>query len=731
MTASSLTIRERSTSESPANLDCDRPHALSSHHSKMRDEHLERLAVVYVRQSSPQQVLENRESTARQYALVDRAKSLGWPADRVLVIDEDQGQSGRTAEGRHGFQRLLLEVNLDHVGLILGLEMSRLARSSKDWHHLLEVCAVFQTLLADQDGIYDPNDPNDRLLLGLKGTLSEAELHTLRSRLLRGKLNKARRGELYNILPTGYVFSPSGVVSLDPDEQVQAVVRIVFEKFDELGTVAGVTRYLARHTIRLGFRLRNGAEQGQLQWRKGCRPTILDMLHNPIYAGAYSYGRRRTDPRRKVPGHRGTGRVVVAEEDWHALLKDRLPAYISWAHYEVNQRRIAENRARQDALGAPRAGQSLLGGLVFSGHCGIRMAVFYRGPHAAYYCPRQNMDFSLPRCQYLSARVLDTLISDQVMAAIQPAALELSVRAADEIQKERERLAQHWHHQLERASFEAERAKRQYDAVEPENRLVVRELERRWEQALLEARRVQEESDRALSQHPTQLTADERDRIHALSSDVPKLWELTRKAPEDRQQIVRYLMQKVIATVQDDTEIVDVTIHWAGGFISQHHVDRPIRSYEKLHNFNQLRERMLQLRGLGRSSAEIAIQLNEEGFRSARASRYSGNMVRQILSRGVRRQHRRVMRSHERLGPDEWRVGDLAEQLGMPASTLRQWRMHGWVHARQLLGKRAPWIFWADADELDRLRRLRADRPTWPDNTYSVELTTPKSRPHV
>ena len=283
--------------------------------SKIVDRHHERLAIVYVRQSDPHQVLQHRESKELQYNLADRAVALGWPRDRVLVIDEDQGQSARSAANRHGFQRLLTEVALDHVGLVLGFQMSRLARPCKDWHQLLELCARFGTLLTDLDGMYDPADYNDRLLLGLKGTMSEAELHMMCQRMHQGRSNKARRGELFTHVPIGYVRDESGQAVLDPDEAVHAVVHLVFDKFDELGSAGAVLRYLVAHEVRIGIRRHDGPMRGQLEWRRPCGNTLLSMLHHPIYAGAYSHGRRPIDPRRQVPGRRSTGRTTA----WSSL----------------------------------------------------------------------------------------------------------------------------------------------------------------------------------------------------------------------------------------------------------------------------------------------------------------------------------------------------------------------------------------------------------------------------
>ena len=312
--------------------------------------------MVYVRQSTVQQIMDHRESTNLQYGLVERAIAMGWPEGRILVIDEDLGKSASSAEGREGFARLVAEVGLDHVGLILGVEMSRLARSSKDWHQLLEICALFGTLIADLDGVYDPSQYNDRLLLGLKGTMSEAELHVLKQRLHEGKLGKARRGELTFALPVGYVRRPSGEVVLDPDEQVQQVVRLVFRKFEELGTLHALLRYLVSNGIHLGVRVREGEGKGELEWRKPNRMTLQNMLKNPIYAGVYAYGKRQVDPRKKRPGRPSTGRVVLDRERWHAFIEESFPAYISLEQYEQNVERLAANRARAEERGAVRHG---------------------------------------------------------------------------------------------------------------------------------------------------------------------------------------------------------------------------------------------------------------------------------------------------------------------------------------------------------------------------------------
>src|SRR6201996_2543146 len=342
---------------------------------KIRREHRDRLAIVYIRQSTMQQVERHQESTRLQYGLVERALQFGWIRERVVVIDDDLGRSGAAAAINPGFQRLVAEVGLGRVGLVLGIEMSRLARSCRDWHQLLEICALFDTLIADVDGVYDPANYNDRLLLGLKGTMSEAELHILQARMLAGRNAKARRGDLGKPLPMGYLRRPSGEVALDPDEQAQSVIRLVFDLFDRLRTVSGVLRYLVQNDIKMPVRLTGGPGKGELEWRRPSRPSLGDLFSNPIYAGVYVYGVRPIDRRRHKPGHPSSGRRPPRPENAEVFLPDRLPAYITWEQFQRNQEQIISNRTRE--RGPTRAGAALLSGLIVCGRCGLRMTATY------------------------------------------------------------------------------------------------------------------------------------------------------------------------------------------------------------------------------------------------------------------------------------------------------------------------------------------------------------------
>jgi len=702
--------------------------------SKLRARHFEGAALVYVRQSTPQQVLDHQESTARQYSLVDLAVRLGWPPDRVEVIDEDQGHSGSTAEGRHGFQRLLAEVGLDHVGIILGLELSRLARSNKDWHQLIELCAIFGTMLADQDGLYDPTDYNDRLLLGLRGIMNEAELHILQGRMHQALLNKAKRGDLYIRAPAGYLKLSTSEITLDPDEQAQSIIRLIFDEFDRRGSIRRVLRFLQENDIKLPIRPHAGPNKGQLEWRHATPSVVYCVLTHQLYAGMYRFGHCQTDPRRKKPGQPDSGRVVVPPEDYHALIPDHCPAYITMERYERNQRRILDNRFGHNTKGAPRNGQSLLTGILFCGRCGRRMMVYYHGHRNVlrYQCTTGTVDFRASRCQSLSGQVLDKLVTERILTALEPASLELSLMAADDLEKEQRRLDDNWRQRLERTRFEADRARRQYQAVEPENRLVARELERQWEASLQDVQELEQDYARFRQTHPSTLSDQQRELIRSLSEELPTLWRASTTTYCDRQRIVRLLIERVEVIVEGTTEQVDVSLHWSGGFVSRHEVVRPVRRYEQTADYERLMSRIHELCSQEKSYSEIAEHLNQEGFRPAKQAK---EFHRRIVGRLVKKLRRdrtaaRKITTHVQLEENEWYVNDLAEKLDIPRTTLLSWVKRGWVHvSRQLPGYRGRVVCWANADELDRLRRLRKTKRNFGNPPLPEELTTPKVPP--
>jgi DNA invertase Pin-like site-specific DNA recombinase len=688
---------------------------------KIRPRHLDRLAVIYVRQSTHQQVLSNRESADLQYQLGRRAIEYGWAESRVLVIDEDQGMSGQSIEGRLGFQRLLAEASLGHVGIVFGREMSRLARSCKDWHQLLELCALFQILLADADGVYDPTDPNDRILLGLRGMMSEAELHVLRSRLLQGKLNKARRGELFGLVPIGYVRPPEGGVALDPDEQVQTVVRLIFQKVAELGSARQAHAYLLAHDIRIGVRSYRGPNRGTLTWRWPRLSTFYDMLRHPFYAGAYVYGRCLVNRVGRVGGK--PGRRAASPDEWVALIRDRVPAYITWEQYEENRRRMAANdKGRLPTKNGQRA-TTLLNRLVWCGRCGRVMGACntHEVREPRYACAAGLHEKEAPGCQTLTAIPVDQLVGSLVLEAVQPVALELSLQAAEHAKQDRDRLHAVWCQKLERAQYEADRARRQFDLAEPENRLVTRELERRWEECLSELRKREEDYSRFQVELPRQLSPAERERIRALAADLPALWASPTTCSADKRAIVRLLIERVELARRGGTEMIDVVIHWRGGAIGRYVVRQRVRGYRDLDRFAELRARIINLRKQKETSPQIAAVLNAEGFVMPRGNAFTACTVRRLC-----RQLGLTERPSEEPLPTEheWWLPRLASELGLARSVLYRWQRAGYILARRRTSQPSGWIIWADAGELTRLRELRAYEESHRGEPVPGELAT-------
>jgi DNA invertase Pin-like site-specific DNA recombinase/DNA-binding MarR family transcriptional regulator len=678
--------------------------------SKVQEWHRDRLAVVYVRQSTMAQVIEHGESTRLQYGLSGRAADLGWEPSRVLVIDEDLGHSASGAEVRPGFQRLVSEVGLDHVGIVLGIEMSRLARSGREWHQLLELCALSGTLLGDMEAVYDPNMHNDRLLLGLKGTISEAELYLIRQRMAGGRIAKARRGELAVPLPSGFVRRPSGEVVLDPDEQVRSVIALVFSLFDRIGTVGGVLACLADNRIQVGIRLREGPDQGELTWRRPSRAMIQNMLRNPAYAGIYAYGRSSGDPRRRQPERPYGGRKRVERGQWLVFLPGIYPSYISAGQYERNMQRMDANRSRAQGMGAVRDGPALLAGLVRCGRCGRKMTVRYqRGPggalQPAYVCGMAAATWAEDRCQQLSGPCIDEYVSGLALQAVAPAALEISLAAAEQEEERRAGTDRIWRQRLERAGYAADRARRQYQLAEPENRLVVRQLEKDWNEALAERQRLGEDYDRHLAARPRALTAAERDQIRALAADLPAVWNAATTTDADRKQLLRHLIEEVTVTVIGDSEKADVEVTWAGGHRTAGRVIRPVATLAQLSYLPRLRQRAEELLAAGCTTAQIADALNTEGLRPPkRTAVFTKNAVRDLLSAlGLHRS--RIPSRRPELGEHEWWLRDLAEHLGMSKITLDAWVRRGWADG-YLHPEARLIVVRADPAETERLRVL-------------------------
>jgi excisionase family DNA binding protein len=680
---------------------------------KIQARHRERQAVVYVRQSTVRQVLQHQESTRLQYALSDRAHQLGWSLEQVIVIDDDLGRSAASTLHRPGFQRLVAEVGLGHIGLVLGIEVSRLARSCRDWHQLLEMCALFDTLIADADGVYDAANFNDRLLLGLKGTMSEAELHILKARMHEGRRSKASRAELVIGLPRGYVLRPSGEVALDPDEQVRATIQLVFDVFERRRSVYGVLRYLVDHDIQLPDRVRGGADKGEVRWNRPNQATLSDMLRHPAYAGAYVYGRRRMERRCQLPGKPHSGRRFIrAPEQWAVLRRDCWPAYIDWDTYTRNQEQMAANRTKHN--GVPRGGPALLSGLIRCGQCGRRMSVGYHnnGHEARYLCWQLATTFGGPRCQSVSAQPVDEFVTDMILAALAPSAIEVSLQLAEDIELERTARQRHWAQRLERARYETALARRRYEAVDPENRLVARTLEREWETALAAEQALQREHERELARQPARLQAGEMAAIRRLAEDVPALWHAPTTTPIDRQMIARLMLEQVAVRVEANSEHVELTCDWAGGVQTRHTFIRTVQRFEQLRGFDQILGTIRELRQQGCSAALIAEQLNAAGWRPPKRDTFDAPMVQRLIFRHNPSQGRPIWTNNvQRKDSAEWTLHEAAARLGVHRHTAYQWVRQGRLPGRVTTrGDQRIWLVQMTEAELDQLRQSKEAR---------------------
>ena len=676
---------------------------------KIQEIHHNRLAIIYIRQSTLHQVQHHSESTKLQYALTNKAETLGWISEQIIVIDDDLGRSGADAVGRPGFQRLVSEVGLNRVGMILGIEISRLARSCRDWHQLLEICALFRTLIGDSDGIYDPGNYNDRLLLGLKGTMSEAELHILKQRMLAGKMAKAKRGEIYSRLPVGYIRNQNSIAK-EPDEQIQLVIELIFKRFEQFQTISGIVKYFNRHKIRLPFREYTGLKKGELVWRKASQSTIKDILYNPSYAGAYAYGRKPTDPRKKKPGHPSSGKTIAKQDDWQVLIKDHHSAYITWEEYERNQQQLIKNAANK--LGVPRPGSALLSGLMICGHCKKRMITKYssNGAQLRYFCETADHNDIKVVCQSLVGAPVDKFIEEQVLIAVEPSALEISLKVSEDVEQEKKRHLKLWQQRLDQARYAVERAYRQYNKVDPENRLVARTLEKNWEEALAAEVVLQKEYEQSLIDYPAGLTGKERESIRQLASDIPALWTARTTTVIQRQQVVRLLIERIIITIKGNTEKVCVDIQWVGGHKTNAYICRPVAKLEQLSYYPVLLDRVADLRRNNKTSDEIANILNNEKWCPFDQSKcFNGAMVIRLLHRngiiGKKKSRSRPIVKNE----NEITFQELSQKLDMPAATLYGWMRRGVIQARldKSSFSRGIWLLNISDEEVEHLKTLR------------------------
>jgi DNA invertase Pin-like site-specific DNA recombinase len=683
--------------------------------------HRAKMAYVYIRQSSLMQVTRHAESTDLQYSLVERAVALGWPRERIEIIDEDLGKSGAQAEARSGFQHLLAEISLARAGLVLSFDASRLARNNHDWYQLLEVCSIFGTLIADGERLYDPRLYHDRLLLGLSGMMSEAELHHIKQRMHAGARHKAERGELRLGLPVGLSRGLSGEVILNPDEEIQARIHLVFQKFREIRSCRGVMGYLRENHLPLPVRPLRGPAPHEVVWQEARASSVRDILQNPAYAGAYVYGRKVKDPTKRKPGAPSSGIVRQPIDKWEVCLHNVYPAYITWDEFLANQAQLRSNQLnyREELHGVPRKGQALLQGIVRCGYCGAFLHLRYSGPHGefpVYVCNNDKRQFGGKSCQEVRAIALDAQIAQRFLEALRPDQVTLALAALAHLEQEEQAQRKQWELRLERARYEAKRAERQYQAVEPENRLVARSLEQQWEEKLRAIEAVEKEYQVWRSTRLAPLTQADRDAIVALGSDLPAIWSTQTTTSADRKHMLRLVIRDVIVDGKRAHGQVWVQINWQTGAYEQFGYTRSVRSYEASADAGALEQRIRELNAVEMIDADIATILNAEGYRTARLHRpFTGNMVWLLREKWDIPTVKINGKEHN---PAQWEDGSYSVQgaaayLGVNSSTIHHWLKVGKLVGHQL-AKGMPWkIYLTDEDVirlqewLRRARRLR------------------------
>ena len=644
-------------------------------HQKVKASHLKREAYLYVRQSTIRQVFENTESTKRQYGLRERAVALGWPLERIHVIDSDLGQSGASAVDRAGFQQLVSEVGIGRAGIVLGLEVSRLARNSTDWHRLLEICALTDTLILDEDGIYDPSHFNDRLLLGLKGTMSEAELHVLRARLRGGIVNKARRGELWITPPVGLVYNDQGEVILDPDKQVQQSLRLLFETYRRTGSATATVKSFRQQGLLFPRRLRAGPRPGELVWVELGHSQTLRILHNARYAGTFVFGRSRTH--KKVDG--GITVTPLPRDQWDTVIPGNHAGYISWEEFEENQRKLREaaQACGQDRRKSPpREGPALLQGLVVCGICGNRMTVRYHVRKGLlcpeYVCQREGIECAKRFCQRIPGAGIERSVGDILIEAMSPMALEVALAVQEELQSRMEEADRLRKTQVERACYEAELAQRRYLRVDPDNRLVADSLEADWNRKLSALDEAQREYERKREDDRTVLNEEQRSALLSLVTDFPHLWRNPQTAHRDRKRMIRLLLEDV--TLKRDQKIT-LHIRFKGGAqktitlpLPQNAWQLRLTRHDVVEEINRLLDQY--------NYVEIAEILNKAGYRSGKGCLFNACIVARIRSRyGLKNRFDRMRES------GLLTVKEMAQLLAVSEGTVKTWKNHGMLAA--------------------------------------------------
>ncbi len=670
--------------------------------------HRNKPAYVYVRQSTLAQVHHNQESTERQYALQDKALSLGWQQQSVRILDRDLGQSGSQMSGREDFKTLVSDVAMGQVGAVFALEVSRLARSNLDWHRLLELCALTHTLVIDADGCYDPADFNDGLLLGLKGTMAQAELHFLRGRLQEGKVNKARKGDLRLPLPVGLCHDEMGRIVMDPDEEVRGAVQLVFKLFREKGTAYGVVQHFSKSALSFPKRAQ-GAWSGKLTWTRLTHMRVLTVLKNPAYAGIYVFGRHQNVNSVTPDAQVSKNRRAVPMPDWHVFLPEHHEGYITVEEFHRNRQRLASNRNVPQGTvlsGAAREGLALLQGLLMCSRCGRSLMVRYQGNGGIYPCYECRWELrdglSSKNCFSVRADLLDDAVSKEVLEALKPAELELAMAAVEELEQRDHAVMRQWQLRIERAEYECALAERRYEEVDPSNRLVAASLERRWNDAMSRLEELKAEAAQFQAHNTRVLTAEQRTKILSLARDLPRVWQAPTTQPKDRKRMLRLLIADITVENLAETREVALHIRWQGGACTDVVVKRPLPVHDKTRYPTAFIERVREMASR-MTDEQILNVLNAEGVPSAKGGPFTINAVRMI-------RYSNAMPTPHLQRPDEITIKELANELGVSTQFVRYWMKRGVIKARQIHRNGTYWIT-LNEQELQALRQqVRASR---------------------
>ena len=680
--------------------------------SKITEHHRNKPAYIYVRQSTIAQVRFHQESTERQYALRHKAVELGWSEPTIRTLDRDLGISGAQMAGRQDFKTLVADVSMGQVGAVFALEVSRLARSNLDWHRLLELCALTDTLVIDEDGCYNPADFNDGLLLGLKGTMAQAELHFLRARLQGGKLNKAKKGELHFPLPVGFCYDEQGRIVLDPDEEVRGAVALVFRLFRETGSAYAVVHRFVQRGLTFPKRAYGGAWDGHIIWGRLSHGRVLSILKNPSYAGMYVFGRYQYRQQITVEGEVHKRTQVVPMPDWRVSLQDHHEGYITLAEFIKNAERLEKNRTNGEETvlsGPAREGLALLQGLLLCGNCGRALSVRYLGNggiYPTYQCNHLRREgLATKTCLSFPCDLLDPLISEEVLKALQPAELEIALAALHELESRDQAVLHQWQMRLERAQYEVNLAERRYQEVDPANRLVAATLERRWNEALLHLNDLKNQAADFLRQEARVATPEQKAKVLALARDLPRVWHASTTQAKDRKRMLRLLIKDITVEKLPPKQLL-AHVRWQGGACTDLSVQLPPNIADRKRHPSAIVDRVREL-ALSLPDDEIAEQLNREGHLSSTGKPYTSKIIHwlrwryQIPPAILKR-------------PEELTVQQVAKHFAVSAGVVYYWIQRSLLQARRLNRGMPYWVTLNPSDEL----KLRE----WVRNSRKIEI---------